>query len=157
MPYYIRYSQHAQRARVRVRGNIGLCEQTAKCRCDKDTCCVIKRMRNRPHGQRSLSPQGRGWGECSVWLAPLHATHGRVSMNALRRHRQRTRARDRAHAPTHSLHASTQDLHVDRLKCRWRVLKKTPFCRHSVTNGAVVSLTQAGWRVEASAQERGGE
>jgi hypothetical protein len=157
MPYFIGNSQHAQRTRVRVRGNVGFCEQTAKRRCDKDTCCVIKRMRNRPHGQRSLLPQGCGRGECSVGLAPLHATHGRASMWRSRRHRQHVRASDRTHASTRGLHAPTQDLHVYRLKCRLRVLKKTPFCLHSVTKGAVVSLTQAGWRVDASAQERGGE
>ena len=142
-PSGIRITRNACRTRA---GTFRLCIRTAKCRCDKDTCCVIKRMRNRPHGQRSLLPQGSGWGACAATLRPIHVAQDASSHLWVRRNSTND---------VKGMHTSS--LHVVRLRCPLRVVKKTPLCRDSVMYRAVVSPDRAGRRVDVSTQERGGE
>jgi hypothetical protein len=133
---------HAQRVGVRVRGLFDLCKRTAKRLRKKDTCCVIKQMRNQPQGKRSLLPHGCGRGRCHALSRPMRASASWSKGHALRH--------GMAHVHTHGLH-------VLQKKRPLSVGKQTPLCRDSVTKAAVASLTRTGWRVDTSTQGQGGE
>jgi hypothetical protein len=57
----------------------------------------------------------------------------------------------------HAMNMHAQSLHISGKNRLLHVVKQTPFCRDSATNGAVVSLDRTGRRVDTSTQERGGE
>lgn len=140
---------------VRVRGHFDLCERTAKSRRNKDTCCVIKRMRNGPHGKRSLLPQGRGRGECGAgpWLIRVTDRAAHWDMSRCRLRYEDTSDVKKTHASVSCVSVKTSLL---------RVVKSTPHCRDSVMCGELASLSRSGTyrsrqHVDTSTHERGGE